>query len=289
MSLEDIPLKVTDGDKGTDWLLPPIEIDHSAVEQSRFSRRSANVMNQGTLGTCVGVSGKVVVEDVLPEREFLSAMHIYHHGQLNDSIAGEDYDGTTISGALRGLRNAGCCKAELWPYNETEASKPKTGSVEDALTRKIESYYRLNLDGEKLDEDLMKTLLMKQSLWISVNAHDYLYNIPDYGNVYEDKYLASKNVGGHAMAIVGWATDIEGNTKWEIQNSWGTTWGADGYCWMSTSLLEKILLGGIYYILPNGEELTEIEANVAERKESSKIVYIIMGVVAVVGAVLMLL
>ena len=288
MSLEDIPLTVTDGDKGTDWVLPPIEIEHAAIEQRDFSRRSTAVMNQGTLGTCVGASGKVIVEDVLTDKEFLSAMHIYHHGKLNDDIAGEDYDGTTISGALRGLKKDGCCKAELWPYDGKTTSTPKDGSVEDALTRKIDSYYRLNVDNESLSIDVMKTLLLKQPLWISVYANSNLYVVSNDGIVFDIEYLESEIIGGHAMAIVGWRT-INGVLHWEIQNSWGTDWGSEGFCWMSTELLEKILLGGIYYILPNGEELTEIEMNVKERKDSSKIVYIIMGVVAVIGAVLMLL
>lgn len=69
--------------------------------------------------------------------------------------------------------------------------------------------------------------------------------------VYWDKNYVSKNNayyypytsrGGHAVTIVGWDDDYSlenfvtppsRNGAWLVQNSWGTSWGDNGYFWMS--------------------------------------------------------
>lgn len=40
---------------------------------------------------------------------------------------------------------------------------------------------------------------------------------------------ASDYVGGHAIAVVGWGTDVNGVDYWLIENSWSTQWGDKGY------------------------------------------------------------
>ncbi|KYQ89807.1 hypothetical protein DLAC_09777 [Tieghemostelium lacteum] len=40
-------------------------------------------------------------------------------------------------------------------------------------------------------------------------------------------------LGGHAIKIVGWGTDsASGLDYWAVQNSWGPTWGLNGFFWI---------------------------------------------------------
>jgi hypothetical protein len=36
-------------------------------------------------------------------------------------------------------------------------------------------------------------------------------------------------IGGHAVTLIGWGTDEEGNAYWLIRNSWGRNWADEGY------------------------------------------------------------
>ena len=49
--------------------------------------------------------------------------------------------------------------------------------------------------------------------------------------VWEPKEEPSKQYGGHAMVVVGFDDEKFGGA-FEIQNSWGTTWGNEGYIWI---------------------------------------------------------
>ncbi|KAG2378426.1 hypothetical protein C9374_008313, partial [Naegleria lovaniensis] len=40
-------------------------------------------------------------------------------------------------------------------------------------------------------------------------------------------------VGGHAIKIVGWGVDSESRKPyWICANSWGPSWGIDGFFWI---------------------------------------------------------
>lgn len=43
-------------------------------------------------------------------------------------------------------------------------------------------------------------------------------------------YTPTRNNGAHIILLTGW--DDERNA-WEMKNSWGTSWGNDGYCWIA--------------------------------------------------------
>ncbi|MBU0976397.1 MAG: C1 family peptidase [Patescibacteria group bacterium] len=40
----------------------------------------------------------------------------------------------------------------------------------------------------------------------------------------------------HAMTLVGWYTDEYGDTVWTFKNSWGRTWGENGYLYLKTEI-----------------------------------------------------
>lgn len=49
--------------------------------------------------------------------------------------------------------------------------------------------------------------------------------------------LSDRQGGGHAITIIGWRTNANGEREWLILNEWDETWGDRGCCWVSTAWL----------------------------------------------------
>jgi len=237
-----------------DWeLKQEMVASDDGVNAVEFSRRdlTPRVKNQGRIGSCVGHSGRVVYGDTLDfDGKEPSAMWIYKKGKIHDPFPGEDYSGTTIKGACRGLIKEGCCEEKFWPYVDNEDAQMLEGAAENAAQYKIDAYYTI----PKQNHDLIKKALLKETLWTSFRVHRHFYYTPKSGIVDSEKYLASDNVGGHAVAMTGWKI-IDGDLYWEFQNSWGKYFGDRGFFYLESSLYEQILINnyGPVYLSTNSD------------------------------------
>ena len=248
-----------------DWeLKQEMVANNDGVNAIEFSRRdlTPQVKNQGRIGSCVGHSGRVVYGDTLDfDGKEPSAMWIYKKGKIHDPFPGEDYSGTTIKGACRGLIKEGCCEEKFWPYADNEDAQMLEGAAENAAQYKIDAYYTI----PKQNHDLIKKALLKETLWTSFRVHRHFYYTPKSGIVDSEKYLSSDNAGGHAVAMTGWKI-IDGDLYWEFQNSWGTRFGDRGFFYLESSLYEQVLINnyGPVYIE------TKSETNQAEEERRKK-------------------
>ncbi|KAL7026305.1 hypothetical protein ACKWTF_013843 [Chironomus riparius] len=84
------------------------------------------------------------------------------------------------------------------------------------------------------NEDMMKEIVGSVgpvAAVISVTSYFQLYKS---GIFYDSTCSSNCSSVNHAVIIVGYGTDQATNTDyWIVRNSWGTTWGQDGYAYMS--------------------------------------------------------
>ncbi len=248
-------LNCVDGDReGKDWRLPVKSVSRikSAETALGFSRRewTPPVRDQGHLGACVGFSGTAVLgEKEIHRGKVFSPLFLYKKAQEFDEWFGENYSGTSISGACQVLRKLGVCLEEYYPYT----GSPSEGMMENALEHVVKSYYRVDYD-----EELLKSLLLNGCLWCSFDVRDNFYEARDMGGwVPEQGYLKGQSHGGHAVVLTGWRYRNE-IIYWEFMNSWSKYWGDNGFGYIPGRLLKEILIGGVYYVLTDAAESDKI-------------------------------
>jgi len=141
-----------------------------------------------------------------------SARMLYEMAKLNDEWPGEDYEGSSIRGALKGFFNNGACRDDLAPYKEGEKGwQLGVDQAKDARDVGLGAYYRLRPN----IIDYHAALNESGVIYVSAKVHRGWQNPPK-----GDIQLSHLTEGGHAFIVVGY--DREG---FLIQNSWGEGWG----------------------------------------------------------------
>jgi hypothetical protein len=192
------------------------------------------ILDQGKEGACTGFGLAAVVNFLLynrsdsskPAKQKLtslensaSARMLYEMAKRYDEWDGENYDGSSIRGAMKGWLRHGVCTWGTWPYQEDAPERLTPPRQLQALGRPLGAYLRVR----HLHLNQMHNALNEAGiLYASASVHKGWYRVdPQTGKI---PYSAEK-VGGHAFAIVGYDED-----GFWIQNSWGPGWGLKGFC-----------------------------------------------------------
>ena len=194
------------------------------------------ILNQGDEGACTGFGLTCVVNYLrwmkagLPaELESVSPRMLYTLARRYDEYEGENYDGSSCRGALKGWFNNGVCLESDWPYEPGKSNPAKYGYAERAAQHTLGVYYRVDI---KSITDMQAAIAQHRAIFVSAFTHDGWDKVPDAGDA--PKTHADLPViafdgrpsqdGGHAFALVGFNRD-----GFVLQNSWGTHFGAGGF------------------------------------------------------------
>ena len=195
------------------------------IPLERFRKVGVPILDQGDEGACTGFGLATIVHYLLrtrrvdPSRAGVSPRMLYHMARRYDEWPGEDYDGSSARGAMKGWHKHGVCRDTLWPYRVGDPQGTLSGErAHDAICRPLGAYFRVN------HKDLVAVhaaLAEVNVLYATALVHDGWMKVPRTGFI---PYPGKKQLGGHAFAIV--AYDELG--FW-IQNSWGRGWGTGGF------------------------------------------------------------
>ena len=198
------------------------------------------VLDQGQEGACTGFGLACVVNylrwrkaDTPSKLISVSPRMLYNFARRYDEYAGENYDGSSCRGALKGWFYHGVCLEDDWPYQADDTQPPRFGYADRATANTLGVYYRIDL---KTITDMQAAILEVGAIYVSANTHDGWQNLPTVRKkiaghatlpVIEFNGRASQT-DGHAFALVGFNTH-----GFVVQNSWGKSWGAGGFAMLT--------------------------------------------------------
>jgi hypothetical protein len=227
--------------------LPPVFPTDAQIRQLLPSYVKAGlILNQGQEGACTGF-GLAGVANYLFWRRHLenggkgsiasvSARMFYSLAKHYDEWPGQDYEGSSCRGALKGWHKHGVCADALWPYPLDKKGKPKfvrpgKGWAADATRRPLGVYFRVN---KASVVDVQAAINEIGAVYVSATVHDGWDTLMNDKRQPAPKSHADLQViapvkdpsqnGGHAFALVGY-----NDRGFVVQNSWGPIWGASGF------------------------------------------------------------
>jgi len=200
----------------------PYEVTNSTGIDWRTKGAVTDVKDQGQCGSCWSFSTTGALEGAhvaaggvltsFSEMQFVNC----DYGLLKNMGC----NGGLMDKAFKYAEGTAIATEEAYPYTPSKGSCD-TSKLEGA-TLKVSSY----ADVTKNDSDALKAQLEKGPVSVAIEADKKAFQTYTSGVLSGDACGTSLD---HGVLAVGWGTDDSGVEYYIVKNSWGPSWGLNGY------------------------------------------------------------
>jgi len=191
------------------------------------------ILDQGSEGACTGFALSGVINYLLAQRRVkrvVSSRMLYEMARCYDEWPGENYEGSSARGAMKGWNRHGVCERKLWPDDAHGRGHLDLAISQAALATPAGAYCRVK---HREVRDVHAALTEVGAVYCTLMVHDgwdepgkVVVKVPDGTGTRSLPVIARKGRAsdGHAVALVGYTRD-----GFVVQNSWGKSWGSGGF------------------------------------------------------------
>lgn len=222
-------------ESSSDWHLKNIvKSPVSLPKKISLEHLCGPIRDQGSAGFCHAFAGcalKNIQEHIEMNMQYdCSPLYLAKYTKENDN--NPETEGATVIDVFKTLQKYGTVLESQYIYNQYNPgslSFPDVPNENNLHKYKIKNYSRC----DDL-EDIKTALSMNKPVVLGVSAGNNFYALNNNaGKFLEPPY--GMRLLGHAVVAVGYDDDLTwGRYKGflRIQNSWGTSWGDNGFAWM---------------------------------------------------------
>jgi len=216
------------------------------LEENLFSP----IEDQRDIGSCTANAAAGIIEylekKVKGTHIDVSRLFLYKVTRMLMGVTGDT--GAYLRDTMKAMRLFGLLPESYWPYVPSTFDKEPTAfQYSIAANYKSLSYFRVDTPGMTQDQILLS---VKQRLSKNIPL---MCGFVCYSSLYSAQYgviptptNADTVIGGHAVTLVGYD---DSRSLLKLRNSWGTSWGQNGYGWIPYSFVQNGLLFDIWGVL----------------------------------------